>query len=79
MSSTIASALKFLQTRDALVETLYTEDDNTYRERNSLSGVVHTFHVHVRPEQRHPTVRVAIRLQTLEKTVGIVEDSSTRC
>ena len=54
----------------------FTED--TYGKRDALGGCVHALHVHVRPEQSHPTLFVAVRLHALEETVRIVEDGSTR-
>ena len=51
---------------------------DSYRKSNSFRTGVHTLHVHVRPEHGHLAVGVAVRLETFEETMRVVEDGGTR-
>lgn len=50
-------------------------EDIIYRESKPRSTGVHTFHVHVRSEERHFTVFVSVSLHTLEKCLGILQNN----
>ena len=46
----------------------------SYRESDPGGARVHTFHIHIGSEERHFAVFITVRLHTLEKCLGIVQD-----
>jgi hypothetical protein len=44
------------------------------RESNTLGGVVHSLHIHVRAEECNTAVVIPVSLETLEQALGVVED-----
>ena len=60
--------------RSGSTEVQATLEEINYRESNSGGTRVHTLHIHVGSEERYFTVFISVRLHTLEKGLGIMQN-----